>query len=318
MLVVPRYTTRPGSRPWTAHRFAVVAKLAVVVVLDHHALGGPGPGHESAAPVGRQRGPEHRLASGRHHDGADPRRGDRGDVDAPVVHGHRHDLGPRRGHDLPVEGQARVLHRHPALPGGDEGPGHHLETVAEPAGHDHLVGVGRDPASPRQVPRHRGADLATAGRRRIVEGVERAAAQHRTHGRRPLARRERRQVGRARPQVDRRRRRRRAVRPPRRLWGRRSHDGAATRAGAQVALDRELLVGVDDGAPSQAQVGGELTRGREGSSQRQPAVADRGPQRLLEPPPAAARRVDVQQHVHGPTLPVRHPSGPTIRRPTGP
>ena len=83
-----------------AHRLAVVAELAVVVVLDHDAAGALGPGDGGGAPLRGEQHAERELVGGRQQ----RRVGvaqllDRG---AERVHGQRADVQPRGGDDLAV------------------------------------------------------------------------------------------------------------------------------------------------------------------------------------------------------------------------
>ena len=185
-----------GQRLHRAERSPVVAELAVVVVLDQNSAAGAGPLHELGAVL--ERDAQRELVGRGEQDGVDvlarqlrARRADRQADQAQA----------RVGQDRPVHPQAVGLHAH--APGAEpvQCGGQRAEALPEARAHDDPFRC--DAHAPRagEVAGERCAQLGQALRVGVAVGRGRRPPQRRPRGGEPLAVRERRDVGVARPQV---------------------------------------------------------------------------------------------------------------------
>jgi hypothetical protein len=238
-------------------RLAVVAELTVVVVLDDHSPGVPGPFHRAGPALRRERGPERELV----------RRGAQNRVGATrlVYRGavgvdrHQGQVQPGGLHHGAVAGQAVRLG---GQSGGTPGP-QHLADQREPLSvtraHDDAVGAGPDAAGAGQVAGQRVPQLRAALRVTVAENLTGRGEQRPAGSGQPGGTGEGGHVRGAGPQV--------VAQPAWRRgggWclvrlrgGPSGHPGTRSPGGGQPALGYQLAVRLGHRVAGDAQVGGQ-------------------------------------------------------------
>ncbi len=162
--------------------------------------------------------------------------------------------------------------------------------MGEPVADDHLVGVGDDTANPTEVLGDGAAQLRQAARVDVAEVSVGKGVEGGTCRPQPCRPRKGGELGDARPEVDDGRCRTRcrdhgAIRADR--GG--VDDGAGALAGEQVALGEQLVVGGDDDAAGDAEIGRQCSRRWQRRARRQPSGADRVAQPAFDLGAQAAR-----------------------------
>ena len=268
-----------------ADRRPVVAVLGVVVVLDDHRAAPGGPAQHRGPPLGGQHRTGRPLVRRRQHDGVGAGSGEQVDPDAVPVHRDPDDLEPGRprgGQGVVTRGG--VLQREPPRARRRQHADEQRDALRVPGADHDLVRLGHGAADPVQVAGDRRPQLRHAAARQVAEQVVRRAGQRAADRAQPRGAGEAGHVGAAVAQVDPRRGLAGQPEPGHGRGRAGRHLGIAARVAGQVALGRELLVGLDHHAAGDAQVGGQHPGGRQGRAARQPPGADRVPDRGLDLP----------------------------------
>ena len=210
---------------------------------------------------------------------------------AVLVDRHRHGVEPGRL-ELPAARRAPgVLHGDPAPAAGDERAPEERHPLGHARGHDHALGVGRHAAYAAEVGGKRATQLGRAARIAVVEPRVGRVAERAPDRGEPGRAREERHVGPAGPEVEARRSR---IGQPRlrsgRAGGHRRHARLPALAGHEVALRRELGVGLDDHAAREPELAGKAPARGQGGARREPALAHAGAQLLLDLDPQRGLR----------------------------
>ena len=285
-----------------ADRGAVVAVLGVVVVLDRDRAACPQPGEQRRPPLRRQHGAGRVLVRRRDDDRVGAGGRQRVDAQPAVVDRHGHGLEPGARDDQ----RAAPGRRAPRPPRGARPGGQREADDAEPlrvaAGDDDPPRLGDHAAHAAEVLREgraQGVDAARVAVAEVGVGDRRQRLPQRAQ---PGGARERRDVRHAGPEVEARAPGRLVRVRLRRARGRGvGHARARALRQVQVALGRELGVGVDDDAPRDAELAGEVARRRHPRAGSQRPVADRAPHAVLDLGAERARAVagDVEQQLYG-------------------
>ncbi len=285
-----------------AGRPAVVTQLGVVVVLEDQGAAVAGPGDQAAAPARLQHGPERQRVGGGDDHRVGRHRGQGGDVDAVVVDRHRHHLEPL-GFDRPA-GQrvARVLDRDAAAAAPAQQLAEQPQALLVAGGHHHPLRRGHRGPHPPEVLGEGDPQLGGAGELAVAEAGVGQPSEGAPQRPAPGAAREQREVGGAGEEVDAGDRRRHRGRLRERGRGRpggarrrRRDPGAGAAAGEDVALGRELFVGLDHQPPRDAELGGEGARGGQAAVGSQPPRPDRLAQAGLQLGAAGLARIPPRQ-----------------------
>ncbi len=256
-----------------ADGLAVVAVLGVVVVLDHDRVVLLCPCQQCGASLGRQHAAEWRLVRGRHEQRVGGDVGERVGAQAVCVDGDRNWLESAVCDDTAMDEEARVLDGDPSRAAGVQRAADERDPLCQAARDKRPLSAGGDTAGAPEVARERDPQLRCADRicvpERRVGHVPHDGAQRAQ----PCRAREACEVRHAGVEVLRQRARepggRWHLRGPGRCGDERP--GAAPRR--QVALGRQLRVGLDDDAAGDAQLAGELARGRQARAGRKPPRA---------------------------------------------
>ncbi len=270
-----------------AHRITVVAELAVVIVLDDHRAGAAGPVDDLHAAGRRQRHTGREVVARREQDRRRAAALELVDDHALAVHRDGDHAGAAPFDGSPVERQPVALHgEHVA----DDGARQEFQGRLHRGAQDDPVCGGADPARAAEVSGKGEAEFRTPLRMRRREGVVRAVGEDapgrpdpvraREHPRARLSEREVVLDAECRcggGGLD-----GRGVPAGVRVGGALGDPGGRPLAGGQPALRHQLLVDRRHRAPGHSQVGGQRAVRRQRGARRQPAVADRRPQRLGE------------------------------------
>ena len=277
---------------------AVVAVLGVVVVLDRERVVLAQEGQQRGAALGSEHGTGRMLVGGGDEYRVDIR--EAVDPEPVVIDG----AGAVRGPPRPISygSGSRILDRDPARAGGGERVTDEPEPLVKAVGDDDCRGLGDDTAhAPEIVGERTAQDVVTAGvavaEIGVAERRERLAVRAQ-----PGAAREGADVRDAGAEVVARRQRRwRHNGGRRRGGGGVRHARACALAQAEVALGRELRVGLDGEPPRDAELAGEVARGRHARAGAQRALADRTPELLFDLRPERMRAVagDREQKIYG-------------------
>jgi hypothetical protein len=296
-------------------RRPVVAELRVVVVLDHEASLARPDGKRGAA-LRRERDARRRLVRRRRQHGVGAGRPQRLDVQAVVVDADRHDVGPDVGQQDAVARHPGILDRDPwgAPEHVPERDRQQPERLLGP-GRDHdALGVGHHAAHAPQIRGELRAQPGLAPRVGVAERMVGHPAQGLARAAQPLRTREDGEVGGPREEVvaQARRARRTRCRLGRCLRRIGAYVGPGARTTLEVALGAQLLVGVDDEPPRDAEVAGQHARGRQASAGRETPGADGVAQPGLELAAqrltSVASQLDQDLRTNGPLL--AHEIGP--------
>ena len=211
-------------------------------------------------------------------------------AEALAVDRHGMDPGPRPPDLVAGVAVAGALDRDVAAAPVGQRPHHQAEAVPEPVADDDLLGPAGHAPHPAQVAGDRRPQPGQPGGVEVAEIGVGHRRQRGAGGAAPGGPGEEPEVGQPRAEVVGEGRRRRGRRRPHAVPGRRRDvvdHGARPLDGGDVALGRQLLVGVDHDAPGDAEVGGEGPAGREPGARHQPPVADGGAQPVLHLGPQA-------------------------------
>jgi hypothetical protein len=269
-----------------ADRRPVVAQVGVVVVLDDERVGRARPGQQGAPAVAVEcRAARERVRRRQQH-GAHVLLRELPDVETARVDGDRHGLEPGERQRVAVRREARVLDRDAARAGAVQRTSEQRDALAGAATYEQAVGIREHAADAAEV---RGQDAAQLGSAAVVRVAQLAVGDRRERGpvmAQPARAGEQPRVGQPAEQPDRRGRleQRREPASLDRVRRLRSAADAGARALArlEIAVGRQVGVGLHDDAARNAQVGGEHARGRQARALREPSAQDRRAQLLRE------------------------------------
>ena len=156
-----------------ADRLPVVAELAVVVVLQDEAAGGPCPVDDRRPPVRGQRAAERELVGGRQQHRVRGERGQGVDARGTRVEGQRRGGEPGLAQQSGVVAEAVRLHGRGPGAAPAQGAGYQHQAVREPRADHDPFGPGVDAPGAGQVLGEDGPQLLPAARVAVPEGVDR-------------------------------------------------------------------------------------------------------------------------------------------------
>ena len=235
------------------------------------------------------------------------------DVEPVAVDVDRDPFQAGRGDGRSQVGAAGLLDGDPPHAARGQRPAREREPLGQARGHHDRRGVGGDAAHPAEVRGERAAQLGGSARVAVAQARVGRVAQSLAQRRGPRGAREERDVGRAGAEVEARRTGLRCRRGRRLSGGARGHPRGGALARHEIALGRELRVGLHDDPAGDAQLACQRARGRQRRLVAQRARADALAQLVLELRAQPDRGVAVEAHHQvdaGTGLHLRVPTGP--------